>query len=776
LSFWSRISGRKETAVVSGPALSTAPVEKIAFEDVALGMIRRDSSSVSQGVPAFWFARALEPGNMASMWRPFAQSVWVQRAVKIISGPISAVKPDFYPRASAKGQKGRQRQKCYRAPKPIFRDPDSAIDLPQLEQFLKQPARGLSYADFIEATIGWLKMEEAFWLLADTTLVPFKDAKTYKPQPVIVAQPYRMRHVVENGELVGWTYVDLSGKSWTLLPEQVIQIKGWNPYDNWRGLGEYASASVAAEGDWLAGKFSRNLMGNNGDTGPFIVAKNGLPTDPQRQQIIDALREKRHAQLRGEFKPIFMTGDIEVQDPKISSVDAPFIQQRIEARHEIYAAFGIPMSMGDIKASYSIGADSDMFWLLNFTCIPTGGKICGALELLAQRLFGLDIEVLLDWEAHPVMQAARRQRLKDADGLFSKGVPMSVVDEYLDLGLPDYEGKDTGYIAINLSPTTGEEAEALQAPLKPDDFSEVPAKPGVDDADQPEPVKEMLRALRGKGQLIIDNGQCRSPKNEKLWQSHMRRRAGIVKLLQAKASKIFNEFRIKALKKLDATYGRKSIQGSTESHPTTKSLIDVIFDKDHFGSALNSALQNPLQAALETSVGDLMVEIGRTDDPWKMPPAAALKFIKQRENKISGVSDTAAAQLKTAWEESVAKGENVDELAARVKVVFNDLGKYEARRIAMTETCALDGFARHEGMVGAGIECKSWLSSHGPNVRPTHEAAEAKYEAHPIPVDDPFIVGGEELMYPGDEAGSAGNVINCQCIQLACAGKKEEGE
>jgi hypothetical protein len=32
-----------------------------------------------------------------------------------------------------------------------------------------------------------------------------------------------------------------------------------------------------------------------------------------------------------------------------------------------------------------------------------------------------------------------------------------------------------------------------------------------------------------------------------------------------------------------------------------------------------------------------------------------------------------------------------------------------------------------------------------------------------VPIDEPFIVSGEELMYPGDPSGSAGNVINCRC-------------
>jgi len=104
-----------------------------------------------------------------------------------------------------------------------------------------------------------------------------------------------------------------------------------------------------------------------------------------------------------------------------------------------------------------------------------------------------------------------------------------------------------------------------------------------------------------------------------------------------------------------------------------------------------------------------------------------------------------------------------------LKAVFNSLGNYEAKRIAMTEVAAAYGFARHAGMEAAGIEFKSWLTSHGPTVRAAHRNAEFDYGAasKAIPIDQPFRVGGEELMYPGDPDGSPGNVISCHCIQLA---------
>ncbi len=41
--------------------------------------------------------------------------------------------------------------------------------------------------------------------------------------------------------------------------------------------------------------------------------------------------------------------------------------------------------------------------------------------------------------------------------------------------------------------------------------------------------------------------------------------------------------------------------------------------------------------------------------------------------------------------------------------------------------------------------------------------AEAQYKAEPIPVNEPFIVGGESGQFPRDIGFSAKNAVNCGC-------------
>jgi hypothetical protein len=97
-------------------------------------------------------------------------------------------------------------------------------------------------------------------------------------------------------------------------------------------------------------------------------------------------------------------------------------------------------------------------------------------------------------------------------------------------------------------------------------------------------------------------------------------------------------------------------------------------------------------------------------------------------------------------------------------------GTAEARaeaiiRTEVNRTFSLSSFKRMEQAQERRVEVlKGWLDAGDNRVRPAHaEAAERYGEGDGIPVNKPFIVDGEALMFPGDPRGSAENTINCRC-------------
>ena len=58
---------------------------------------------------------------------------------------------------------------------------------------------------------------------------------------------------------------------------------------------------------------------------------------------------------------------------------------------------------------------------------------------------------------------------------------------------------------------------------------------------------------------------------------------------------------------------------------------------------------------------------------------------------------------------------------------------------------------------------KSWMATGDIRTRPSHLRAHVTYKNKPIPINEPFIVGGHKLMYPGDPRGPPEETINCRC-------------
>lgn len=167
-------------------------------------------------------------------------------------------------------------------------------------------------------------------------------------------------------------------------------------------------------------------------------------------------------------------------------------------------------------------------------------------------------------------------------------------------------------------------------------------------------------------------------------------------------------------------------------------------------------------------------EVGKID--FTLSPTAAIQFLAVREKKIVGINQTTFETLRESLQQGIEGGESMELLADRVRAVFNEISDRRADVIALTETNTAMNVGRHEGMVTAGIELKSWKTSNLEGVRPTHMAAEAA-SAGGIPIAERFSNG---LRFPGDPEGPASEVINCRCFAYpvlppAAAGLKGSG-
>ena len=144
---------------------------------------------------------------------------------------------------------------------------------------------------------------------------------------------------------------------------------------------------------------------------------------------------------------------------------------------------------------------------------------------------------------------------------------------------------------------------------------------------------------------------------------------------------------------------------------------------------------------------------------------------------IQGISSEIRTKINSILRQTVLGGFTMREALAEIGSTI-DRGAFKsvaarAEAIVRTEVLRIHSQATQLQMenqnksLPEGYELlKGWLATHDARVRPAHLAAEFRYQDNPIAVDEPFIVDGEELMYPRDETGSPENTINCRCVSV----------
>jgi len=171
--------------------------------------------------------------------------------------------------------------------------------------------------------------------------------------------------------------------------------------------------------------------------------------------------------------------------------------------------------------------------------------------------------------------------------------------------------------------------------------------------------------------------------------------------------------------------------------------------------------------------------------------------------------DTTISDLQTLIAQAQNNGWTIDEISKQIDATFDyyltgeEVGalwreimteqefqwfldrKPRPRRdlIARTETMRASNAGTYNLYMESGeVELKEWLAAHDRRTRDTHVQADATYREGgsigPIPMDQPFIVGGFQMMYPldGSMGADISEMANCRCTMAPVLYEFEEEE
>jgi len=371
----------------------------------------------SVGAMPLWSDGAYSNGPLLS--NAYQQVVWVYRAVNALAEQVANIPFRF----SVESGGGEQ-----------------VITSGPLVEFYDRPHPHINKFQYWELRVIWLMLR------GECFRVPVFEGNRLKS--VVILDPSRFQHIVEDNELVGWRYVDNNRNtplnSQVFLPEEVWHEKLPNPFDFWRGMAPLVAAATAAGTDYAAGMHMKGIMENNGEAGMILRTSEQLDPE-QREQMLAAVRERKRRAGTAD-RPVFLWGGAEVVQPKLSSSDVQFLENRRFTRNEICAAFGVPEEIitSSVAAKYDVMAGARLNFIEN-RVLPLCRRLEAEEDVLV-KLLDRRASGWFDGDDHPVLATARRERLQAARVGFDMGLPFNELNRVLGLGFKPLAWGDKGYV------------------------------------------------------------------------------------------------------------------------------------------------------------------------------------------------------------------------------------------------------------------------------------------------------------------------------------------
>lgn len=162
--------------------------------------------------------------------------------------------------------------------------------------------------------------------------------------------------------------------------------------------------------------------------------------------------------------------------------------------------------------------------------------------------------------------------------------------------------------------------------------------------------------------------------------------------------------------------------------------------------------------------GKLVLDAGgKAAKPKTAFEALVIQWIEEVSmRRVQQITATTREQLRSIVAGARSEGLGTSAIASRIRDAFGDtIGKARASTIARTETHSAANAAQLFAAESLGRQNmkREWIAAEDERTREDHANADGQVVA----LEQPFEVGGELLMYPGDAGGSPEQIINCRC-------------
>ena len=224
-------------------------------------------------------------------------------------------------------------------------------------------------------------------------------------------------------------------------------------------------------------------------------------------------------------------------------------------------------------------------------------------------------------------------------------------------------------------------------------------------------------------------------------------------------------------------------QGMTQLAEDSRLTRSVLSASPEFRRNVNNALRQIWKTSIETGYELILLYFAEGFKGQERKSAEVINLILSRYLESYGAGQaaqilrTSEAQIRDMMAGGMARGEAAEAVYANVLERIPELARLRATVISRTEIHAAVQFASLQTALRSSIPLvKVWNSERDERTRDFGEVGRISQFNHRVmdgtrvPLLSDFLVpsiggGVEALAFPGDPRGSAGNIINCRCVQ-----------
>ena len=552
-------------------------------------------------------------------------------------------------------------------------------------------------------------------------------------------------------------YGSLGGVVLTVPAEDFVYFKDVDlndPYGNGKGMSE--SIADELETDEYASKYQKNFFFNDA-TPPYVVT--GFQgNEASATQIKKSLMEKIGG-FRKAREPAVLTGAMDVKPLGISPKELDMVESRRFLRDECLQHYQIPPeAFGIVENSNRATIESSLYLAQKNVFVP---RLRMFERVLNNQLLNEYDDIICRHDIQIIEDKELKLRIYQF-GVQNGCITKEQYCEQFGINPNPEEGHYIVPIGQTIIPA-GEEFDLSSIPLPEEEKPEEP-KP----EEEPTEDEDKKKALKGSAGRVLNQKKERDEWHCKIWADFdTKARRGEPSFISA----------IKRIAKKQATDILGKI-GSLEevNEATVNNLCNDYFQKEcneavkrglakcwlESMNAGREVAKNALEGKKDiTVISDLIIE-NDAFNKWVEKYGLA---------KSTELNQTTKKELLKKLRKTLAEGTTESmgnlkkQLQESAKEVFEELSNTRAYLIARTETGASVNVGQLATYQATGIERKEWISTLDDRTRESH----LQMDGVIADIDATFEVenytdgGVDNMLYPLDPNGSAGNVCNCRC-------------